>query len=99
MQVTFVAQRLGVMLFGYFVEIQRPHGGVSTGISRDDYENVTRLIRFRMYNEGLRILSEHHHRCRASTGSGGDDAAPTVTDPAHFTGESNGVVYMHSLFT
>eukprot|EP00040_Diaphanoeca_grandis_P030343 m.179233 g.179233 ORF g.179233 m.179233 type:complete len:827 (-) comp31964_c0_seq1:91-2571(-) len=56
--VGFVAARLGLVLYSYEVEIQRPHGGLRTGVSRERYEDVTKRIRFRMYEQALALQIE-----------------------------------------
>jgi tRNA(Ile)-lysidine synthase TilS/MesJ len=51
--VQMLARRLGIVLFGYTVRLQRPHGDTRAGISRERYEDVTKRIRFRMYRLSL----------------------------------------------
>eukprot|EP00397_Hematodinium_sp_SG-2012_P027184 GEMP01028546.1.p1 GENE.GEMP01028546.1~~GEMP01028546.1.p1 ORF type:complete len:656 (+),score=127.26 GEMP01028546.1:54-2021(+) len=55
---------LNIPLYTYWVELQRPHGDKRTGISREDYESVTRDIRYRMYIEAFNMLE-----ATASSGS------------------------------
>ncbi|CAD7949128.1 unnamed protein product [Amoebophrya sp. A120] len=44
-----LANRLGIPLYAYTIELQRPHGDLKTGLSRERYEEVTKKIRFKMY--------------------------------------------------
>ncbi len=37
--------------FTYSVRLRRPHGDVKTGLSRERYEEVTKDIRFKKYEE------------------------------------------------
>jgi len=56
--VTLLCKKIGVELYGHHIEIERPHGNITqrdTGISREDYEEVCRDIRFKMYQETLNI--------------------------------------------
>ena len=45
--------QVGIRLYSYAVELQRPHGGVRTGVSRERYEEVTKRLRFCMYKRAL----------------------------------------------
>ena len=47
--VQHAAAKIGIELYSYQVQLQRPHGNKKTGISREKYESVTKKIRFRMY--------------------------------------------------
>ena len=55
--VATTATRLGLPLYSYRVLLQRPHGNVRTGISRERYEDVTKRIRFRMYRRVLSLAA------------------------------------------
>jgi tRNA(Ile)-lysidine synthetase-like protein len=48
--VTMAAQKIGIPLYGFKFDIQRPHGDLDTGITRERYEEVTKEIRFKMYD-------------------------------------------------
>jgi tRNA(Ile)-lysidine synthase TilS/MesJ len=48
--VTMAAEKIGIPLYGFKFEIQRPHGDLDTGITREHYEEVTKEIRFKMYH-------------------------------------------------
>ena len=47
--VQHAASKIGIELYSYQIQLQRPHGTRKTGISRERYESVTKKIRFRMY--------------------------------------------------
>lgn len=55
--VHLLAQRIGLPLLSYTIRLQRPHGDNRTGITRERYEDVTKRIRFRMYQLGLDTLA------------------------------------------
>ena len=48
--VGYMCNRMGINLYTYNIELQRPHGDVYTGIDREEYEDITRYIRFKMYD-------------------------------------------------
>jgi tRNA(Ile)-lysidine synthase TilS/MesJ len=47
--VTHAAAKIGLELYSHRAELVRPHGTTKTGLSRERYEQVTKKIRFRMY--------------------------------------------------
>lgn len=58
--VQFVCKSLGVKLFYHHVQVARPHattGGSESGISRDEFEDLTRQIRFGMYRKAFDMYS------------------------------------------
>ena len=57
----YACDMLGVPLYTFNVELKRPHDDAS-GVTRDEFERVTREIRFRMYREmhaDVVILGHH----------------------------------------
>ena len=58
--VQFVCKTLGVKLFYHHVQVARPHattGGSDSGITRDEFEDLTRQIRFGMYRKAFDTYS------------------------------------------
>jgi len=50
-----------VPLFGHLIEIERPHGTLTpkeTGVTREQYEDLCRDIRFRMYKECFQLEAQ-----------------------------------------
>ena len=52
------SKRVGIPVYCYVVELRRPHGALKTGLSRDRYEDVTKDIRFRMYERCFELCSK-----------------------------------------
>ena len=47
--VQWVAGKVGIHLYSHHVEVNRPHGETKSVVSRDDFEELTRKVRFAMY--------------------------------------------------
>ena len=58
--VGYMCNRMGINLYTYNIELQRPHGDVYTGIDREEYEDVTRYIRFKMYARCFESMEKMH---------------------------------------
>ena len=71
--VQFVARKIGLQLYSYAMELQRPHGNVRTGISRDRYEDVTKRIRFQMYKAVTQLPVRKHLQPMVVMGHHEDD--------------------------
>ena len=53
--VSHVCSLIDVPIFSHHVEVGRPHGDVKSGVSRDDFEELTRKVRFSMYSKTFNI--------------------------------------------
>jgi uncharacterized protein (DUF924 family) len=62
MWISHACKVLGVPFYTYNVQLKRPHEDKSGGISRDEFERVTKEIRFRMYRllEPDVVILGHH---------------------------------------
>jgi len=57
-----LCQEVDIPLYSYWVELQRPHGDKRTGITREDYEDMTRRIRYRMYVEVFNLFQDSRRK-------------------------------------
>ncbi|CAD7970343.1 unnamed protein product [Amoebophrya sp. A25] len=65
--------RLGLPLYCFTVSLQRPHGELKTGLSRERYEAATKDIRFRMYQQCFRKMNVAEANASVMIGHHQDD--------------------------
>ena len=56
-QVSFTCDRLQFPCYSYTIKLQRQQGDVEAGLSREDFEEKTKAIRFRMYQQVARKMN------------------------------------------
>ena len=53
--VEYVCCKLGVPLYVYHIRLVRPHNGLQTGVSREEYEEFCKEIRYHMYRQAGKL--------------------------------------------
>jgi tRNA(Ile)-lysidine synthase TilS/MesJ len=53
--VSHVCHLLQIPLYSHHVQVMRPHGDVKSGVTRDEFEDLTRKVRFSMYRKASKL--------------------------------------------